>query len=55
MKENNVAVNDLYTFCLPQLDKIQLPKNVHFKPEGSTALAKEVAQKITEELAKGKK
>jgi acyl-CoA thioesterase-1 len=52
MKENNVAINDLYTFCLPQLDKIQLPKNVHFKPEGSTALAKEVAQKITKALEK---
>ena len=52
MKENNIAVNDLYTFCLPQLDKIQLSKNVHFKPEGSTALAKEVAQKITEALEK---
>ena len=55
MKDNNVSVNDLYAFCLPQLDKIQLPKNVHFKPEGSTALAKEVAKKITEALEKGKK
>lgn len=55
MKENNIAVNDLYAFCLPQLDKIQLPKNVHFKPEGSTALAKEVAQKITEALGKSAK
>ena len=52
MKENNVAINDLYTFCLPQLDAIQLPKNVHFKPEGSTALAKEVVKKITEALEK---
>ena len=55
MKENNVAVNDLYTFCLPQLDKIQLPKNVHFKPEGSTALAKEVVKKISEALEKSAK
>lgn len=54
MKENNIVVNDLYSFCLPQLDKIQLPKNVHFKPEGSTVLAKEVAKKITEALEKGK-
>lgn len=50
MKENNIAVNDLYAFCLPQLNKIQLPKNVHFKSEGSIALAKEVARKITEAL-----
>jgi hypothetical protein len=55
MKENNIVVNDLYTFCLPQLDKIQLPKNVHFKPEGSTALAKEVVKKITETLEKSTK
>jgi GDSL-like Lipase/Acylhydrolase family len=55
MTQNKIAVNDLYTFCLPQLDKIQLPKNVHFKDEGSTLLAKEVAQKITDALAKPSK
>jgi acyl-CoA thioesterase-1 len=55
MTENKIAVNDLYTFCLPQLEKIQQPKNVHFTDAGSTALAKEVAQKITEALAKPSK
>lgn len=55
MTENKIAVNDLYTFCLPQLEKIQQPKNVHFTDAGSSALAKEVAQKITEALAKPSK
>lgn len=54
MQANNIQVNDLYAFCLPQLDKLQLAKNVHFKPEGSAALAKEVAQKITDALEKRK-
>jgi acyl-CoA thioesterase-1 len=46
MKESRVAVNDLYAFALPQLSEIQLPANVHFKPEGSTELAKPVADSI---------
>jgi len=55
MTENKITVNDLYTFCLPQLEKIQQPKNVHFTDAGSAILAKEVAQKITEALAKPSK
>jgi acyl-CoA thioesterase-1 len=52
MKANDVAVNDLYAFALPQLEKIQLPKNVHFKPEGSDALASQVAASILKALEK---
>ncbi len=55
MSENKIAVNDLYTFCIPQLEKIQQPKNVHFTDAGSAALAKEVVQKITEALPKSSK
>jgi len=55
MTENKIAVNDLYTFCLPQLEKIQQPKNVHFTDTGSTALAKEVVHKITDALPKASK
>lgn len=55
MTEHKITVNDLYTFCLPQLEKIQQPKNVHFTDAGSSLLAKEVAQKITEALAKQSK
>jgi hypothetical protein len=46
MTENSIAVNDLHTFALPQLSSIQLPKNVHFTPEGSKVLAKQVASTI---------
>lgn len=51
MEENEIRVNDLHTYCLPHLQKWQLPKNVHFKAAGSQALAKKVAAVITEELA----
>lgn len=51
MEANGIRVNDLYALCKPQLDKLQLPKNVHFKPAGSQTLAKQVASVIEEELA----
>ena len=44
--EFGFAVDDLYEFALPQLKKIQLPNNVHFTPEGSKVLAKQVAESI---------
>jgi lysophospholipase L1-like esterase len=50
MEENGVAINDLYDFALPRLDKIQRPVNVHFTPEGSTTLAEKVAQAIQKAL-----
>jgi len=52
MQEHDIQVNDLYTFCLPHLKKWQLSKNVHFKPEGSEALAKKVAEVIQKSLDK---
>jgi acyl-CoA thioesterase-1 len=52
MKTNDIAVNDLFAFCEPQLEKMQLPKNVHFKPAGSAALAKQVAAAIETALRK---
>jgi arylsulfatase A-like enzyme/lysophospholipase L1-like esterase len=51
MKESGVTVNDLYAFALPLLSEIQLPSNVHFKPEGSVELAKPVADAIAAALA----
>jgi acyl-CoA thioesterase-1 len=51
MKANHIRVNDLYAFCEPHLSEWQLPKNVHFKPEGSAAIAQQVATAILEELA----
>ena len=50
MEANDIRVNDLYAFCKPHLKEWQLPKNVHFKPAGSEALAKQVAAVIAEEL-----
>jgi lysophospholipase L1-like esterase len=50
MKKHHVGVNDLYTFALPQLKALQRPKNVHFTPEGSKALAREVDRHIRKAL-----
>ncbi len=52
MKEHGVAIDDLHTFCLPRLVELQKPKNVHFSPEGSKALAGEVMKSIRAALAK---
>jgi len=52
MQEYGVAIDDLHAFALPQLEEIQLPKNVHFSPEGSKVLATQVAKSISESLAK---
>lgn len=46
MEENKIVVDDLYTFALPRLSEIQLPANVHFTPQGSQVLAKQVAASI---------
>lgn len=52
MDENGIAIDDLYAFALPRLKEIQRPANVHFTPEGSAVLAKQVAAAITEALEK---
>ncbi len=50
MKENGIKTNDLYALVLPRLEKIQKPKNVHFHPEGSEMMAKQVVKMIKAEL-----
>jgi acyl-CoA thioesterase-1 len=50
MQKHNVAIDDLYAFALPKLADIQLPANVHFKPEGSKQLADAVAASIVKAL-----
>ncbi len=50
MQRHSVAIDDLYAFALPKLAEIQLPANVHFKPEGSKVLAGQVAASILKEL-----
>jgi len=47
MKDNGVAINDLYAFALPQLKTLQIqPANVHFTPAGSQALGEEVVKAV---------
>ena len=46
MDENGVAIDDLYAFAEPQIEKIQLKANVHYTAEGYAELAKQVASSI---------
>lgn len=50
MEENGVAVDDLYSFALPRLSKIQLPVNVHYTEAGYAELATEVVRHIQRAL-----
>lgn len=52
MREHNIAIDDLHAFALPKLQTIQLPRNVHFTPEGSKVLAGQVASSIESALAR---
>lgn len=52
MDENHVAIDDLYSFALPRLAKIQRPANVHFSPAGSQVLAEQVVASIQKALKK---
>jgi acyl-CoA thioesterase-1 len=50
MKENGIAIDDLYATVLPQLDELQLPANVHFKGVGCDVLAAQVKTAIAAAL-----
>jgi hypothetical protein len=52
MRENKVAMDDLYTYTLPKLTEVQRPANVHFTDSGSDFLAKKVAESIASALKK---
>lgn len=52
MQEQNVEINDLYALANSRLKDIQLPANVHFSPEGSRVLSKQVAESIALALRK---
>jgi acyl-CoA thioesterase-1 len=52
MKENGVAVDDLYAVILPKQAEVQRPKDVHFNPDGSALLGAAVAASIAAELPK---
>ncbi len=50
MNENDIAIDDQYTFALTKLNEIQRPANVHFTPAGSKELAAQVVQAIEKAL-----
>ena len=50
MKKHGIPINDLHSFMLPQMKKLQRPVNVHFTEEGSKALAEQVAHSIIQTL-----
>lgn len=52
MKAHGIAIDDQYTFALKRLKKIQRPKDVHFTPDGSKALAAQTVNAIEAALAK---
>ena len=52
MAEGKVPTDDLYAFALPRLKEIQRPKNVHFTPAGSQALARRVANSILKAIGR---
>ena len=52
IKKNKIIINDLYSFVLPRMQELQLPKNVHFTKKGSQELGKKVAAIIRNNLNK---
>ena len=50
MKERKIAIDDMYTFCMPRLKEIMRPANVHFTPAGSKALAGQAVAAINAAL-----
>lgn len=52
MEDNNIGINDLESFAVPQLETIQIPNNVHFTEEGSKVLAGEVVRHLKAALNK---
>jgi len=48
----DLQIDDLYSYALPRLKEIQRQNNVHFTPEGSRVLAKQVSKSILESLKK---
>lgn len=51
MEEKGIPTDDLYGFTKPRIDEIMRPANVHYTPEGSKALAEQVAATIEKALA----
>jgi lysophospholipase L1-like esterase len=52
MKKNDIVINDLYSYVLPRMEKLQRPKNVHFTEKGYQVIGNEVAEIITKHITK---
>ena len=52
MEDNGVAIDDLNAAITPHLEKMQRKMDVHYTPEGSEFLAKQVATSISSQLTK---
>ena len=50
MARRSMTVNDLYSYAVPRLNKLQRAGDVHFTAEGSLALARVVARAIRRTL-----
>lgn len=47
---DSIAIDDLYGFAMPQLDKLQKKNDVHFSKPGSAALATQVVESVHKAL-----
>ena len=52
MKKHDVPTHDLFTISMKRMKDIMRPANVHYTPEGSKVLGRDVARVITEALKK---
>ena len=52
MKKHGVPTHDLFTMSKKRMNEIMRPANVHYTPEGSKVLGKDVARVIMEALKK---
>lgn len=50
MTEEGVTWNDLWSLVKPRQAELQIPRNVHFQPKGSSVMAKQVAAAIQAKL-----
>lgn len=52
MTEEGVTWNDLWSLVKPRQAELQISRNVHFQPQGSSVMAKQVAERIRQALLK---
>ena len=50
MKENNITIDDQYSFVMKHKDEMQRPNDVHFSKDGSRRLAKQAVTAIMQAL-----